>query len=213
MSAAAARDESSRTMPAPHNNARLPLDVQFEKELANMVASESAEMLRGQEAASDPDDEALPAAPSKLNTRTRRRLNIAESALRDALKRIFPEHEFIKCRPQWLMNSTSRRPLELDLHCEELALSLEFDGYQHVVYPNNFHPLGSRAAFEKQRRLDSLKNQLCEMRGVTLIRVPWTCRNVDEMEGFVKEEIAYRKWTPPPPPPKNQRKGQLLQLQ
>lgn len=126
-----------------------------------------------------------------------RRLTKAESALADVLVRIFgKEAKFKKVRLPSMVNPRSRRRLELDLHSEKLSLAFERDGMQHVVYPNSFHPLGHRAAFEKQQERDRLKEQLCRNQHITLIRVPWTV-SMSDMEAFVREELRRLKWRHP----------------
>ena len=129
-----------------------------------------------------------------------RRLTKAESALADALVRIFSvAAKFKKVRLPSMVNPRSKRRLELDLFSKTLSMAFERDGMQHVVYPNSFHPLGHRAAFERQQQNDSLKNQLCRDQCITLIRVPWTV-SMSDMEAFVREELRRLKWRHPEQP-------------
>lgn len=74
-------------------------------------------------------------------------------------------------RPRWLVNPTTRRPLELDMYNEEHRLAFEYDGAQHDVYTPHFH--GSPERFQYRKLIDQLKDQLCADAGVRLIRIPW----------------------------------------
>ena len=44
-----------------------------------------------------------------------------------------------KCRPRWLVNPTTKRPLELDMYSEPNRLAFEYDGAQHGHYTPHFH--------------------------------------------------------------------------
>ena len=76
-----------------------------------------------------------------------------------------------KARPRWLVNPTTKRPLELDMYCEALRIAFEVDGSQHEVYSPHFHQ--SEDHFRYRQLLDRLKTQLCQEAGVLLIRIPW----------------------------------------
>jgi len=90
----------------------------------------------------------------------------------------------------------NKRRMELDLFSEKLSLAFERDGMQHVVYPNSFHPLGHRSAFEKQQFRDRLKEKILAEKNILLIRVPWTV-SMSDMEAFVREELCRLKWHHP----------------
>ena len=114
------------------------------------------------------------------------RLSKAEAAIESALRRIFPNHRFVKVRPAWLTNVKTRRRLEIDLHCEALALGIERSGVQHNVYPNGVH--ASRAAFEALQERALIKIELCKARGVLLITVPFTV-SAKGAEAFLRDEL------------------------
>lgn len=93
---------------------------------------------------------------------------------------------FPKVRPPWLLNSTTGRCLELDLYAESLALAVEVDGHQHAEWPNAFH--ATRDSFEKQQLRDSLKDTLCKLQGVRLIRIPHTVKR-KEIGSFLRQQL------------------------
>jgi hypothetical protein len=77
-----------------------------------------------------------------------------------------------KVRPKWLVNPSTQRCLELDMHNQEMRLAFEYDGAQHDVFTPHFH--ANEHQFEYRRLLDKLKSELCKDAGVTLIRIPWS---------------------------------------
>lgn len=79
---------------------------------------------------------------------------------------------FVSARPSFLKNPETGRNLELDCYNEELKIGAEYQGVQHYVYPNPFHK--NEEEFEKQRKRDDLKYDLCEREGVYLITIPYT---------------------------------------
>jgi hypothetical protein len=87
--------------------------------------------------------------------------------------------EFLKCRPTFLMNENGR-PLELDGFCFELKLAFEYDGEQH------YFPRYGEHNFNKTKKYDSLKDELCKKEGITLIRIPYTVKNKEE---YIKKEL------------------------
>ena len=76
-----------------------------------------------------------------------------------------------KFRPEWLMNPTTKRKLELDMYCRELKLAFEFDGSQHDTFSPYYHR--NKEHFRYRRLLDRLKNEMCREAVVLLIRIPW----------------------------------------
>lgn len=170
---------------------KLPIDIQLETELAAMKAAAEAEIeLERSHPPQARDMHAYVASHVE-----KRNLSKAEAGLAHALQEIFgPDKSFIKVRPDWLRNNTGRK-LELDLYCRELGLAIERDGYQHVVWPNNFHH--TREEFEAQLARDRLKEKLCKRHGIVLIRVPWTVK-ICQMERYLRDELARLKFPLPP---------------
>ncbi|WP_434284699.1 zinc-ribbon domain-containing protein [Clostridium botulinum] len=62
--------------------------------------------------------------------------------------------------------------LELDGYNEELNLAFEYNGEQHYNSEKMFHK--SPKAFEKQKKRDEEKKELCKARSITLIEIPYT---------------------------------------
>lgn len=88
------------------------------------------------------------------------------------LEILFPNYTFVKSKPSWLKNPKTNRRLELDCYCEELQIAVEYNGYQHYVWPNCYHK--SKDAFYDQKKRDKIKELTCIQRGICLIRIPYT---------------------------------------
>ena len=106
----------------------------------------------------------------------------ARAAMEHMMQMPFP-----KARPQWLLNPTSGRALELDLYNESLALAVEVDGKQHAEFPNAFH--ATREMFDQQQLRDSLKDTLCRLQKVQLIRVPHTVKR-KHIKAFLQQKLV-----------------------
>lgn len=82
------------------------------------------------------------------------------------VKGIFPHQ-----RIEFEHNVADRGALFIDIFLPELDVGFEYDGVQHFEYNEHFH--GSRDSFLKAKRRDAEKNDLCEQKGITLIRVAY----------------------------------------
>lgn len=89
--------------------------------------------------------------------------------------------KFKKCRPKWLINPKSGRPLELDGYNEELKLAFEYNGKQH--YKKSRYNW-TEEMLEDQIARDSIKRQLCKENNITLIEVPYTVTQ-KEFYGYI----------------------------
>lgn len=128
----------------------------------------------------DPVDDASAAAELPV-------ASSGEEEARNVMVRIFNGVPFPKVRPVWLLNPTTGRKLELDAYSESLAIAVEYDGEQHSVWPNAWHK--TRADFDRQLLRDALKNTLCMLQGVTLIRVPHTVKRA-AIEQYLRDKLA-----------------------
>lgn len=93
---------------------------------------------------------------------------------------------FCKTRPRFLRNPETGRNLELDGYCEELKLAFEYDGDLHSHFPNAFHR--TKEEFDRQQKRDQLKNELCKVAGIRLVRIPHTLP-FDEIESYICKEF------------------------
>lgn len=86
-------------------------------------------------------------------------------------------------RPEFLVNPETGRRLELDMYYNDgdIKIGIEYQGKQHLEYPNKFHPDTSlgKANFEALQRRDKCKKDLCENNNVCLVEVPYTCDTCD----------------------------------
>lgn len=115
-----------------------------------------------------------------LNPRSR------ENVMRVALE-FLTGKPFVKIRPPWLRNPLTRRCLEIDAWNEELQLACEFQGYQHVVFPNCFHK--SYDEFERQQQRDKFKASTLASLGIRLLEVPHTV-HAGAIPSFLAERLS-----------------------
>lgn len=76
---------------------------------------------------------------------------------------------FTSVWPQWLLNPDTGKRMQLDCYNHQLRIAAEYNGMQHYEYPNTFHK--SLEEFERQRRRDEHKRDICDRLGIYLITV------------------------------------------
>ena len=86
--------------------------------------------------------------------------------LLEIVKQLFPNQ-----RIEFEHNVADRGALFLDIFLPRLDLAFEYDGIQHFQYIEHFH--GDRMGFAKARKRDAEKDDACENKGITLIRVAY----------------------------------------
>ena len=91
---------------------------------------------------------------------------------------------FPKCRPNWLRNPLTNKPLELDGYSEKLKISFEYNGLQHYKPIPYFKSDTSHLVIRKY--LDALKQKLCSEHNVTLIEIPAMARRSDIYKYIIK---------------------------
>jgi hypothetical protein len=91
---------------------------------------------------------------------------------------------FTKIRPKWLGG------LELDGYNEELNIAFEYNGKQHYKYCPFFHQ-GDPERFELQKQRDIKKYEICRIRGIKLIIIPYQYdyQNPTELKNFIVSEL------------------------
>lgn len=98
------------------------------------------------------------------------------------------DKKFKKIRPDWLENDTGYN-LELDAYNEELNLGLEYHGQQHYQFMKHFHE--SQDIFEKRKKDDKHKEELCEEHETKLVIVPYTTKTDDICKFVYKKLIEF----------------------
>ena len=73
----------------------------------------------------------------------------------------------------WLINSKTGKQLPLDFYIDSLKLAIEVDGGQHRYPVEHF---GGIKAFEKNQYKDLLRENLCRIHDITLIRIFYSDR-------------------------------------
>lgn len=109
-----------------------------------------------------------------------------EKQCKMALKNIFKNHDFITIRPNWLKNPETGKNLEIDLYNDNLKLGIEYNGYQHYIFPNRYHK--SRRDFIAQVRRDMFKQQVCDKMGIYIIVVPFHISN-NNIENYIRQKL------------------------
>jgi hypothetical protein len=112
-----------------------------------------------------------------------------ETQMRRCLEKMFAK-SFIKVRPSFLINPETGRRLELDAYNQELQLAVEFNGIQHMHFPNPFH--ANRAQFDAQLRRDKTKASICKNMGITLVVVPNSVKR-DEMCMYLSQNVDVQR--------------------
>jgi hypothetical protein len=128
----------------------------------------------------------LVAGPSRSRGTGNTCVTRGEQCALEALAQIFPGKEFVKVRPEWLINDRTSRALEIDLYCHELRLGVEHSGLAHYCFPNSLHK--TREQYDAQVFRDQLKRTLCARAGVLLIEIPFTVPHAT-MQTYIRSEI------------------------
>lgn len=136
----------------------------------------------------------LPASTSVPATKeVKRREHYYQKLTKIAAERVFGVEFEENVRPPWMKSPDTGRCLELDLYNDEIKVAIEYNGYQHYVFPNKWHPETKEGvkAFIRGVRNDELKPILCDKHGVYLIVVPYSAhdtseRALEQIEAFLR---------------------------
>lgn len=123
--------------------------------------------------------------PHIANQPTKKR-SVGETITCQTLSEIY-QRPFTSVRPDFLRNPETGRNLELDCYNDELKIAAEYNGYQHVVYPNRYHR--TLESFLAQVRRDHFKIESCDRNGVYLITIPHTIP-YKEIPTYIREQLA-----------------------
>lgn len=85
---------------------------------------------------------------------------------------------------EWLGNKDGHQ-MHLDGYNDELKLAFEYNGIQHYMYNKHFYK--TIGEFEKRKRDDKTKKELCYQKGIMLIIIPYYV-SYDDMEEFIRNE-------------------------
>lgn len=125
--------------------------------------------------------------PRRSNSKTSKYK--AEELCRKVFEDYFDDY-FPTCRPNFLTNPLTGRPLELDGFNASLNLAFEYQGIQHRKFPNPFHK--TKREFEKQVERDNFKRKRLEELGIDLIEIPDTIP-YNQIEKSIKNALAELK--------------------
>lgn len=92
-----------------------------------------------------------------------------ERVCRQYFEQIF-KLPFPNTRPNWLINPTTGKKLELDGYAEKLSLAFEYHGQHHYRYNKLFHK--NLTDLKKRKALDIVKVKLARSNGVSVIEIP-----------------------------------------
>ena len=105
-----------------------------------------------------------------------------ETRCRRILEDLF-QKPFTSVRPNFLKYITGKN-LELDGYNPELQIAFEYQGVQHRQFTPLFHK--NYTVFTKQLERDEWKRNVCEEKGINLLRIPDTVP-YDELEEYIKD--------------------------
>jgi hypothetical protein len=106
-----------------------------------------------------------------------------EERCRNILENFF-NVPFLKCRPDFLVNPTTKKKLELDGFNSSIptkigmGLAFEYNGPQHYFFTPKYHK--SVEDFEDQLLRDKTKQTLCTTNGILLLTIPYTVTNFED---------------------------------
>jgi len=113
-----------------------------------------------------------------------------EVMCREIMKEIFNK-EFNKYKNETLKNKFG---LELDCYNEELKINIEYDGPQHFEFYPPFHK--TKEKFIRQQENDRIKDQWCANNNILQIRVSYKYDTKEEIETYIKEQLALNNRLP-----------------
>jgi len=119
------------------------------------------------------------------NARRFVRMSKGEAECRRVLEKFFCS-PFPNIRPDFMRNSVTGKPLEIDCCNLALRLGCEYNGKQHYEYVSGMHK--NHESFRLQQYRDDMKKKLCAENGLILITVPYTIA-VPSIENFLREKL------------------------
>lgn len=78
-----------------------------------------------------------------------------------------------------------KKPLRFDFYIPSMNIAIEYDGIQHFE-PIDFFNTKNNDTLDDIHRRDKIKNDFCLKNGITLIRVPYNCKNIND---FLRNHI------------------------
>ena len=123
--------------------------------------------------------------PAKIPKKKPKSRSKKEDVCRDIFEQIF-KSEFPTKRPSFLKNPDTGRNLELDGYNNDLRLAFEYNGHQHLEFPNTFHR--TFEDFQRQVKRDQFKKLRCEELGIVLVTIPHTVDR-DDLEPFIRKKL------------------------
>ena len=113
------------------------------------------------------------------------RISYGENTTRQILEQLL-QKKFPTIKPEWLINPTTQKKLELDGYNEELKLAFEYNGIQHINKNNAYHK--TEECLQKQKTRDLIKKDACKQKGITLLQIPHTI-HIEKLEEYIKEQL------------------------
>lgn len=90
----------------------------------------------------------------------------------NAIERILKKEKIVYIRQKRFLECKNKRPLPFDFYLPKFKVCIEYDGELH--YKPNF----GRASFKAVLKNDRIKTKFCIIKGIQLIRVPYTVKNL-----------------------------------
>lgn len=108
-----------------------------------------------------------------------------EEICRQVFEDYFDDY-FPTCRPKFLANPETGRPLELDGYNAARNISFETNGVQHYEYHPRFHK--DEDDFHRQQRRDQYKAQRLAELGINLVEIPYTVPT-EQIPEFIHQRL------------------------
>lgn len=112
-------------------------------------------------------------------------ISYGENLSREILQTIFKK-QFPSCKPEWLINPITNRPLELDGYNDELKLAFEYNGIQH--YKKNIYSK-TKEILNNQFYRDNIKKNVCDKLNIKLIIIPYKYDNENDIKKCIVEQL------------------------
>lgn len=107
-----------------------------------------------------------------------------ERRCREVMEDLHDGALFPRARPEFLLNPSTGRCLELDGYNRELGIAFEYQGQQHYQYVPLYHR--TEAGFIEEQGRDAVKAAICARYGIDLITIPY---NVDP-EPYLRAKLG-----------------------
>jgi len=128
-------------------------------------------------------------ARKQLGLKRKKRIHHSERRMKRLLDKIFPNEEYQdNVWPDWLINPSTGRNLELDRYYPNINLAFEYNGAQHYVacFKSDMEKENARVA--RQMISDTAKRDVCAQQGIKLMVIKFSDHlTLDNLQRIIME--------------------------